>query len=218
VVEHGRQACIIEGDAGSGKTFVSRQHVEATRERGFAGVWLNIRSATEPELHGQLTEAFSIGPADANNWMPIGDAFRERVFGRRRFVLACDDADLATPEALERLRNLTDRFGAGVTIVLTSRSASLGRLHQRFGEISELRITLEPWTIDDAEGFLLDEIVAAGGDERVYQREAIARIHELAEGRPRVMARLARLSLLAGAGYRLDAIDAATVDSVAESL
>ena len=119
---------------------------------------------------------------------------------------------------LEQLRGLFDRFGAGVTIVLTSRSASVGRLYHRFGAICELRVTLEPWTLEESVEYLERSLRAEGGHIGMFETEAIERIHVRSQGWPREIGRLARLALLAGAGCQLAAVDALTVDSVADEL
>ena len=74
------------------------------------------------------------------------------------------------------------------------------------------------WEPEETDAFVQSALARAGRKERLFDSEAIARLHELAGGVPRRVGRLAELALIAGAGRGLPSIDRETVESVHEEL
>jgi type II secretory pathway predicted ATPase ExeA len=85
-------------------------------------------------------------------------------------------------------------------------------------ELADLRIDLEPWSIEDIEGFLTSSLSRAGRKKRIFTEDAVAKLHELSEGIARRVVQLADLALVAGAGAELSQIDAEVVESVHQEL
>lgn len=219
VVDQGRPACLMRGDSGSGRTFLARLQARLTREQGLASGYVNLRAATPSRLLELLADSLAVaatpqpyGPTELTHML------QARALERGRLVLAFDDADLASPETLELLRAILDDCGPHVSSLFACRTASAGRVHHRFAGLSELTVTLEPWTLDDTIGFLHAALLGVGGELEHFQPSAVERIWEQSAGRPGEIARLARLSLLAGAGDDVQQIDCEIVDSVVETL
>jgi type II secretory pathway predicted ATPase ExeA len=220
VVEHGRQACVVEGIEGIGKTLVSRMHSSEVARRGFATGWLNIRGATDDSIREQMANELGLPWSEEPTWRRLGQRCQELILERGRLVLTFDDADSAAPDVLEQLRALFDRQspGDGLTAILTTRTARCGRLRGRFSELSDLRVELGPWSRDDTAKFLSTSMVRAGGESSAFDSAAVDRVHDRAQGNPREICKLARLTLFAGASDRATAIDGQTVESVAAEL
>ena len=221
VVDHGRRACIVEGDGGSGKTLLSRIHIQEAAERGYSAAWLNVREATDEQLRESLAARWGLPADQSPTWTRLEQRAVELMIERTRVVLALDDADYAAPEALEGVRSLLDRCGEGpgtLTIIATARSARAGRLRGRLYELGDLRVELSPWTLDDTSDFIAGSLERAGGHASLFEFAAVEQIHTLSTGLPRDICRLARLALLAGAGVGAEVIDTDMIDSVAEEL
>jgi len=221
VVEHGRQARVVRGDGGIGNSLVSRVHSREVGGRGFAAGWLNIRGATDASIRDQLATELSLPWSEEPTWERLGQRCFELILERGKLVLTLDDADGAAPEVLERLRALFDQQasrGGRLSAILTSRAPSGGRLQGQFAELADLRVDLEPWSIEETTGFLNASMVRAGGAAFVFDGAAIRQIHDRAQGNPRDIFQIARLTLFAGANDHASEIDSRTVDSVARQL
>jgi general secretion pathway protein A len=104
------------------------------------------------------------------------------------------------------------------TIVLTAEPGQAARWSPALRELVDLRIDLPPWAVEDTVGYVQTALVDAGRFEPLFEEQALARLHGLAEGVPRRVARLADGALLAGAAAGLSMIDEAVVESVDEEL
>jgi general secretion pathway protein A len=97
--------------------------------------------------------------------------------------------------------------------VLAAEPKQAARWNSALRELVDLRIDLRPWNVDETVGFVQTVLVDAGRLEPVFEDSALARLHELAEGVPRRVARLADFALLAAAGSGLHTIDAQDVEA-----
>ena len=83
----------------------------------------------------------------------------------------------------------------------------LTRLDESLLHLVDLRIDLEAWARDDAEGFVQHALVDAGRLDPIFTDEAFDTLHRLTRGSPRHVVRLADFALLAGAGIGAQQID-----------
>ena len=154
-------------------------------------------------------------------WRLIKDRIAEHRYERVPTVLLVDDADCAGRDVLAQLTRLV-KIDPGpdslLTVVLAGQPNRIGRLGTGLLELAELRIDLEPWEPADTGRFIEAALEKSGRKAPVFAEPAVERLHELAQGVPRRVSQLADLALVAGAGRRLDAIDADTVESVCQEL
>jgi type II secretory pathway predicted ATPase ExeA len=78
-------------------------------------------------------------------------------------------------------------------------------------DLVDLRVDLEPWDAEDTTGFLQLALVAAGAGRPIFDEAALAEIHRLSGGVPRLVNRLADYALVAGSSAGLELIDEETV-------
>ncbi|MHC4406295.1 MAG: hypothetical protein ACYTG0_42225, partial [Planctomycetota bacterium] len=177
------------------------------------------------ELVWFLTTAFGLNPngrLDLRSlWRLLSDRLIEYQYRQLETVVLFDDADQASPDALTqvmRLAHFERTADSRLTIVLAGRDEGIGRLGHRLLELAELRIDVRAWERNDTEDYLRSALAQAGRQSPAFVGEAVDRLHRLARGVPRRISQLADLALLAGAGRKLEQVDADTVESVYHEL
>ena len=105
-----------------------------------------------------------------------------------------------------------------LTLVLAGRNEGIAKLDERLLDLAELRIDVEPWKPADTGEFVSTLLAQAGRRSPVFAEPAVTRLHELSTGIPRRVSHLADLTLLAGAGQKLEQIDAGVVEGVYREL
>lgn len=225
MADSGWRLGLLLGEGGIGKSVVLATLAAELRRPLVRVVLLNLVHIEPRDFLWQLAAGLNTNPQrDATPfelWRFIDDELRSRRFQRVATVVLADDADRAPPETLDEVLRLTRCDAAGdarLTIVLAARPDRLRRLGGELLELSDLRIDLEAWDRDEIDRFLTSELSRTGRDERVFAADSIDRIAELSRGRPRRVAQLATLALVAGAGLRLAEIDAETILSVHQEL
>jgi len=154
-------------------------------------------------------------------WRILADRLAELRYEQRPVVLLFDDAECAqtaTSDALVRVAQYDPSPESRLTMVLATEQARVRSLGHRLLDLAELRIDVEPWAPDDTGEFVATSLRKAGCQTDVFDAPAVSRLHELAGGLPRRIARLADLALAAGAGAELQHIDADVIDSVHNEL
>ncbi len=217
-VDYGRQACIVEGDLGSGKTLLGQVAAREAWKRGFCAFFVNLRGASETLTRNLLAEKLG-GPAD---WLELSHRIEEQAISRRQVVLVADDADQASPDALGGLRWLVEEssqgpFG-GLSLIATTRTSGVGRLRGRLYDLADLKVELYPWSFEDVKAFITRSVEREGIAHSIFDERAIERIFERSQGCPRTICQMARLALLAGAGEGVASVQADIVESVALEL
>jgi general secretion pathway protein A len=225
LVENQRQLGLLLGRSGSGKSLVLEVLAGQLRRAGVHVVSLNLLALDEREFLWQLASQLHRNPRDSDSnfqlWRSISDRFSEHRYQQLPTVLLLDDADEATAEVLGHLVRLLHHgcsTPSSVTMVMAADPVRVSQLGNRVLEMSELRIELESWELDDTLDYLAVSLAKAGHDGQVFDPEAAARLHELTRGIPRKVRNLAELALVAGAGSQLASIDVATIDAVYEEL
>jgi general secretion pathway protein A len=159
--------------------------------------------------------------APATQWRAIVDRILANRYQRRDTVLLLDDADEADREVLAqvaRLAECDDSPQSRLTMVLAAHSGRLQQLGDRLLGLSELRIEIEPWDVEEVRGFLQHALKCADVADNMFDSSAVVRLHELTRGVPRRVSQLAELALIAGAGAETEEINGDTVEAVFEEL
>jgi general secretion pathway protein A len=117
---------------------------------------------------------------------------------------------------LVRLARLDPAPSARWTIVLAAEAEQTAHWSAALRNLVDLRIDLVAWSAEDTIGFVQMALVEAGRMEPLFEEDALTTLHQLTQGVPREVVRLADFALLAGAAGGMPAIDAITIEAAYE--
>jgi type II secretory pathway predicted ATPase ExeA len=211
---------LLLGPAGSGKSAVL---AEFARNAERSGALASVLSAgTAEEQHLLIPLALGLQVAAARDgwqlWQSITDRLQELKLDGLPALVLFDDLDRAAASALLLVERLLAIPDSPLTIVAAARPDKVQRLGARIVEQADLRIDLTPWSETEAREYLLDSLARAGRHMPAFDLAATRRLFELSGGAPRRLNQLAHLALVAGAGQKLNQIDAGTIEAVQEEL
>lgn len=219
---HRRLGALL-GESGSGKTLLMQAAARQFRRQGRSIVSSSALACTTRELLWQIAAGLAASPDDSADvprlWRQIADRLEQNRCQQVDTLLFVDDAGNAGPDVvtqLARLARLGPSPAARWTIVLAAEPKQVERWSPTICELVDLRIDLAPWTEGDTVGFVQTSLVEAGRLEPVFDEFALARLHELSEGVPRRLVRLAEYAMLVAAAAGLNRIDRAVVDGAHE--
>ena len=225
LVEQHRRLGLLLGPEGSGKSLLLEILAAQLRRRGPAVARVNLTGLGGDEMLWSLAAQFgrNLDRCDSTPvlWRALTDRLAAFRYQQIDAVILVDDADRAGNSALPhliRLAKLGPLPHPCLTLILAGDRLTISRLGDTLLGLSELRIDLEAWQPDDIAGYLDCSLRQAGGSASMFEEPAIARLYELSHGIPRQVRLLADLSLVAGAGRHLQAIDADVVESVYHEL
>jgi type II secretory pathway predicted ATPase ExeA len=225
LVEGGCRLGAVVGESGVGKSLVLQVAARRLVRQSRAVVSLSAVGASLRDLLWQIAAGLGASPSeDADSprlWRQITDRMVENRLQQIETILLIDDAGLAGPDVttqLVRLTRIDTSPAARWTIVLAAEPGQATRWSSPLRELVDLRIHLHRWDVEDTLGYVQTALVDAGSVEPVFDDYALTRLHELAEGVPRHVARLADTALMAAAAAGRNTIDAATVEAAHEEI
>jgi general secretion pathway protein A len=224
LVQDGRSLGIVSGDSGTGKTLVLRAFADELLQQSDRVATITAAGLEPYGFLWTLAARLGAGPQRTDNdfdlWRRIDDRLYENDAVHARTAVLVDDVHHATDTiSLQVVRLLKAHQQHALTVVLSLDSNHLSQLGYDVLRLSELRIDLESWEPEDIRGYLQASAGRAeGSDDPLFDPVALARLHKLSGGNPRLVCRLADLALVAGAGQDLKQIDSLTVDSVQHEL
>ena len=214
-VQSGAGPALIVGPTGVGKTTLSlriKEHFD--REITAAMVSGPTCYSRRAVLQNSLTQfGMPFSNAEDNELRTnLQEYFNSRSKG---CVLIMDDAGMLNDEAFEELRflsNLTYNGRWCVHLVLLGNMRLEERMTTPVNESLNQRIAtrcyLGPWTRDETGSFIDYELSAAGYEgDHLFEPSAIAKIHEISSGTPRVINQLSNHSLTICATQQERSID-----------
>lgn len=225
LVDGRRRLGALLGDSGVGKSLVLRVAAAQLTKKGRAVVLVDALGASTREFLWQVACGLGTTPREEADvpwmWRQISDRIVENRLRQTDTVLLVDDAGQAGPDLatqLLRLARLDVTPTARWTIALAAEASQTIRWNDALRNLFDLRIDVQPWTIDDTIGFIQTALVDAGRFEPLFDDGALRALHELACGVPRQITRLADYALLAGAAAGVDSIDAGIVEAASEEI
>jgi general secretion pathway protein A len=225
LVDEQRRLGLLLGNSGSGKSLVLEVFGHEVRRAGADVAQLNLLGLCEHEFFCQLALALGLNLSGSEPqfqlFRMITDHLSENRQQRLTSVLLLDDADEATQDVLEQVVRLTQHCPASdarLTVVLATAGHRLNRLGKRLLGLTELRIDIQAWELEDTMQYVAEALRHAGRTVPAFEDSALVRLHELSLGIPRRVNQLADLSLLAAAGQGLSLVDAATIEAVCDEL
>jgi type II secretory pathway predicted ATPase ExeA len=218
--ESGGQLGLLIGNAGSGKSVVLAEFAQRAQRAGSLVCLMASAAAGERQLLVPLAFGLRISASGEpwQLWQAIADRLQELQLENLAATLLFDDLDRAAPGALDLVERVLASAGAPLTIVASSRPESLPTLGSRLLERASLCIDLAAWSESEARDYLISSLARAGRQGPAFDPAATRRLFELSGGAPRKLNQLAQLALIAGAGQKLNQIDADTIDAVNEEL
>jgi type II secretory pathway predicted ATPase ExeA len=222
-LEQGEDIILIVGAIGTGKT-LALHSLQAKVSRLFHQVLVNVTAVSYPEflklvLH-EMGQAWPAGADTADLLCLLKDRAQATGAAGQKILLIVDEAqnlDLRTLEAIRLLTNIGQPERQLFQIVLAGQPAleaqierpELAQLRQRI----RIHYRLEPLTADETVEYITHRLSVAGRRDPVFTRAALARIHELSRGIPRLVNHLAGHALLSAYVAKEQRVDARHVAS-----
>ena len=189
----------LTGEVGTGKTTVVRSLLSRVPHHADVAVILNPR-VTPVEFLLTICEELGLGIADPDkdSVKQMVDALNRRLLAAhaegRRIIVIVDEAQNLSAEVLEQVRLLTNLetptqkllqiilIGQPELRELLDRT-DLRQLAQRITG----RYHLEPLSREETRGYVRHRLRVAGAADEIFTESALAEIHRLAAGIPRVI-------------------------------
>jgi len=206
---------LLIGEAGSGKTTVIRAAMERQPVKVHC-VHLHNPTLSRAEFNEMLAGQFALSAAAAQSKAAMLAELEALLRARRnadeKTVLIVDEAQSLPLDLLEEIRllaNIETDDEKLMSVIIAGQPELAVRLNERalrqFKQRVALRCELHPLTPQETAAYIVGRIRAAGGvAAEVFTRQAVAMMHERANGIPRTISVIADNSLLAGfaAGQR----------------
>jgi general secretion pathway protein A len=213
----------LTGEVGTGKTTVVRTLLSRVPHHADVAVILNPR-VTPIEFLLTICEELGIDIADADrdSVKHMVDALNRRLLSAhaegRRIIVIVDEAQNLSAEVLEQVRLLTNLETPTQKLlqIILIGQPELRELLDRT-ELRQLaqRITgryhLEPLSRDETQGYVRHRLRVAGAAEEIFTPSALAEVHRLAAGIPRVINVTCDRALLGGYTQETRRVTAALV-------
>ena len=219
-----KELALLVGDIGSGKTTLSRALLDRVGEARPVILLINPR-LTPSQLLRAVASGLGITPARMRN--DLLDQIHSKLFelyeADREPVLIIDEAQLIPSKAtFDEIRLLTNfqlddqNLLSVVLIGQPELAARLDRpayaaLRQRIG----LRYALGPLSLEETIAYIDHRIRVAGGSHNPFTREAVAEMHAVSGGIPRLINTLATTALLDAFGDDDRSVDPARIAAAA---
>lgn len=228
-VESRREAALLAGASGAGKTLVLTM-LKQLLGAGFAPL-VHVVFPQMPAgellayLAGELTGVTTTGtPGAQESVRRIEQFLAVNVQDGRHAVVIIDEAHLlsdgATLESLRLLLNFQPAGRPALTLVLAGQPGLLP-IVDRMPQLEErlaVKCLLRPLTVQETAAYVGHRLTVAGAKQPIFDPEAWPTLHELTRGIARRINRLCDLALVIGYAENQRIIGAAELESVAHEL
>jgi general secretion pathway protein A len=214
--------CVLTGEIGSGKTTLVRHLIRTFGDRVVVGLISNTHEHFR-SIHPWALSALGIVPRDGSEIAQY-EALTEffiREYGKgRRTLLIFDEAQNLSIQTLEELRllsNLNSEDVALQTLLVGQPELRLKMARPELKQFSQrvaVDFHLQSLSESETQAYIRHRLTVAGGSDAIFEPLAIAYIHKLADGIPRLVNRLCDLSLVYAFADGRECIDAALVAQV----
>ena len=225
-IDNRRGAAALAGVAGVGKTLLVRTLLADLADEYAPRIHVRFPQMVPEQLvaylAAELTGQAAPSAAVDANLHRIESHLEQNSRNGRHAVVVIDEAHLlGGTDTMESLRLLLN-YDAAWTIVLAGQAGLLTALERMpaLEERMSVKCLLQRFSLDQSTAYLSHRLRAAGAPDihAVFQPDALERVHQLADGIPRRINRLADLALLIGFAEERGRIGAAQVETVAEEL
>lgn len=216
---------LLVGEAGSGKTTVIRAAI-AKQQGHVHCVHLHNPALRRDEFVEMLASRFHLSPrareSKAALLLELEDLLRRRRDAHEQTLLVVDEAQSLSFELLEEIRllaNIETNSEKLLPLIIAGQPEITPRLNapelRQLKQRIALRCELRPLTLMETMAYIAGRIRAAGGvAAQIFTREAVALIHDRANGLPRTINVLADNALVAGFATEQRPVNSALVREV----
>jgi type II secretory pathway predicted ATPase ExeA len=218
---------LVTGECGSGKTVAARAALSMLDASRYTSIYLGTPGAGLRGMYAAIVTALGGVPRfHCASLIPqtqelIATECAERA---KSVVVICDEGHLYEPEVLEGLRCLgNDGLDAEARFALILLGQPTLRRRLRLGSFVALdqRVALRYAIagLEEAEcaSYISHHLAYAGRSDRLFSDDAVALIHQVSRGLPRVVNNLATQSLVAAFAASKSMVDQSSArDAVAE--
>lgn len=225
LVSERRRMGVLLGEAGEGKSTILHHVAREQRRRGVRVALVDAVALSPRELLWETASQLGAEPDPGDDlprlWRRVADQLTHHRWQGESTLMLVDDADQAGADIerqLIRLAGLEAAPDSRWTLIPAAQPARLSNLNSSLLERIDMRVDLFPWSEEDTQGCVQHGLLDAGCDRPVFSDEALARLHVIARGLPRHVARLADFTLVVGAGAGAQEIGPELVEAAFEEL
>lgn len=198
---------LLLGPSGCGKTFILSLFAQEQRKTGAAVAAISAVDATPRDLLLEIGSGWGASVRGADDlgclWRKTTDRLRELHYEQTPAILLIDDLHRATAEEgalIDRLQAFREASNVNLVVIAAGQEHCENGLSSRLLARLQLRIELDFWTLEETAGYLQHWLAQNVAKDQEFDSQAIEVLHELAEGVPRKVRRLAELAAFAGSG------------------
>jgi general secretion pathway protein A len=222
-IENGKGLVVVTGEVGTGKTTILRSNLQSMDRSVLAAYIFNPLLSTR-DFFDMLTSEFRLRPQASKSGMlrTLGYLLVSRHSKGLRTVLVIDEAHLLPQELLEEIRLLSN-FETNREKLLQIILCGQPELHEVLAQPElrqlkqrvSLRCSINPLTAHETAEYIRWRLRIAGAkNERLFEPEAVAMIHLVSGGIPRIINNICDNALLSGYSEASPVITAAIVSEV----
>lgn len=221
---------VLIGDAGTGKTTLTRAALAHYQGSEVLGLYLNNPALTRQEFFEFIAHGVGLGPRATQSKTIFLRELEQLLTERRRTgkltALIVDEAQAIPTEILEEIRmlaNLESPTSKHLSILLAGQPELADRLNERallpLKQRVALRTTLRPFRLLESACYLAMRIRVAGGDPAaIFYRSAVERIHQVSRGIPRTINVVSDNALLTAFALKVKPVSTDIIDEVCRDL
>lgn len=216
---------LLTGDPGTGKTTLLHK-ILSTIDQGVTVGRLSFTHDKGQSLLPWVLQAFGLqaNSEHASDLFQVFSAFlRTKVEEPHGLLLVVDEAQNLDADKLEELRllfNVNDHPGTVLQILLAGHTQLRERLQdpqlQAFVQRIGTDFSLEPFSRDDTQAYILHRVQAVGGPAGLFSDAACHLVYRCTQGNPRLINQLCETSLLYGFSEQLRSISETIVADAAK--
>lgn len=230
-IENRRAAALLTGPSGTGKTQLLMQLAELLPATYHPLVHLVFPQMPADQLLAYLADELDpthSAPDQIGNVQTELRRIQQSLLGRwrdqRRAIIVLDEAQvLQSAECWETIRlllNLQQQGQSLLTILLVGQSSLLATLRDfpELDERLEMKCCLTKFSPTETAAYVEHRLRVAQASRPIFTPAAVDALHDLCDGIPRRINRLADLTLVVGYAEELTMIDADQVQAVANDM
>ncbi len=221
LVSQEKRLGLVLGPSGVGKTTFLKYFCKARKSQFNREnlAMVDLRSADSESVANRILNSFfpfqeGLAPQQ-DCWSKINDLlYAESAIGHRT-VLLFDNLQGHYEEIFQAISQLWSSQ-TGWSMLLCLDDDAIVNLPRWFLDQCELRIDLPSWDLGQTADYFEFVLHQSGGEDDIFNGQAITRIQELSEGIPRKIVQIAELTLVAGAVRKAERVTSELVDQVCD--